>query len=135
MGTVLLQVLNMKLLVCVALVLVCSELSHQFCAPPLIQRLTSGSSSQNCRQVPKEVCNQVPKTTYDSVTKKQCKDVQGNPAPIPRRGNVKSLRNLFRNKFKEENVPFRSRMNVPRLMTSPSNVPPCKRSNASMPRN
>merc|ERR1712112_492253 len=53
----------------------CSDLSHQFYAPHLIQRLTSGSSSQNCRQVPKEVCNQVPKTTFESVTRKQCRTV------------------------------------------------------------
>ena len=64
---------TMKCLLSAILVVTFSNLSLQFYSPP-IQR-AAPPPEPVCRQVPKEVCNQVPKTTYESVTKKQCRNV------------------------------------------------------------
>ena len=55
-----------------------------------------------CCQVPKEDCNQVQKTTYEYVTKQQMSPTLS--VLIFRKKLARSLKNLFRIKFKEENA-------------------------------
>merc|ERR1712131_556386 len=121
----------MKSLLIAAFVVSLSDLSLQFYAPPLIQRLTSGSQ-ENCRQVPKEVCSQVPKTTFETV--------QGNNVarfPIlfvlmSRSASVKSLRDPSSKLFLARNVTLSSEANARLLKISVPSVALFKMKNATM---
>ena len=68
-----------------------------------IKKAPASSPSQPlCHQVPKEDCNQVQKTTYESVTKQQMSLTLS--VLIFRKKLARSLKNLFRIKFKEGNA-------------------------------
>merc|ERR1712243_351487 len=88
------SILNMRFLLSATLILTFSSLSYQFYAPPLLQRLGASSSQQNCRQVPKEVCSQVPKTTFESVTRQQCRTVPDTVLLTSRSVSVRSPKGL-----------------------------------------
>merc|ERR1712066_1091955 len=60
--------LIMKVILVSALVLALAEVSLQGYAPPVVRKPV-------CRKVPKEVCEQVPKTIYDTVSRRECRDV------------------------------------------------------------
>ena len=68
-----------------------------------IKKAPASSPSQPlCHQVPKEDCNQVQKTTYEYVTKQQMSPTIS--VLIFRKKLARSLKNLFRIKFKEGNA-------------------------------
>ena len=62
----------MKTLITSLCVLALAELSLQFHPPPFVRK----AAAPTCRQVPQEVCKQVPRTTFESVSRRQCRDVQ-----------------------------------------------------------
>ena len=62
----------MKTLITSLCVLALAELSLQFYPPPFVRK----AAAPTCRQVPQEVCKQVPRTTFESVSRRQCRDVQ-----------------------------------------------------------
>ena len=63
---------TMKTLITSLCVLALAELSLQFYPPPFVRK----AAAPTCRQVPQEVCKQVPRTTFESVSRRQCRDVQ-----------------------------------------------------------
>ena len=81
---------NMKYLLCIAFVLACCGLSEEFYASVVQQ--PKAARQPVCRQVANEVCNQVPKTTYESVTRQQCRDVPdqacATQCPTPRKPEI-----------------------------------------------
>ena len=63
----------MKIVLATSLLLsLAVDLSLQFYPPPFVRK----AAAPTCRQVPQEVCKQVPRTTFESVSRRQCRDVQ-----------------------------------------------------------
>merc|ERR1712126_369881 len=73
---------SMKSLIVVSFILAFSDVSYQFYAQVQQQPRPAPAPQPVCRQVPKEVCN-LPKTTLESVTRQQCRDVQGEACANP----------------------------------------------------
>ena len=80
----------MKTLITSLCVLALAELSLQFYPPPFVRK----AAAPTCRQVPQEVCKQVPRTTFESVSRRQCRDVQeqvGSLVPFESFAMIKSV--------------------------------------------